>query len=84
MIANKQLYKTDIMKNYPTLINEFTDYVISFYNNKNGIYPIASINQIKSAVNKFIETKPLSEFHFDSFDRETVRCILQPSHSIYI
>ena len=72
------------MKNYPTLINEFTDYVISFYNNKNGIYPIASIDKIKGAVNKFLESKPLSKFHFDSLDRETVRCILEPSHSIYI
>ena len=53
------------------------------YNDKNGIYPIASIDKIKGAVNKFLESKPLSKFHFDSLDRETVRCILEPSHSIF-
>ena len=70
------------MRNYPELIAEFVGYVTSFYNDEDGIYPIATKNRIKEAVNIYLETKPLSEIYFDSFDREAVRKIIQPSYSL--
>ena len=70
------------MKNYAIL--NFYNYVIDFYNNESGIYPIASHEEIVNAVNQFLESKPLSEIYFDSIDRETVRTILQPTHSFFI
>tara|TARA_R110000803_G_scaffold205941_1_gene272903 strand:+ start:176 stop:397 length:222 start_codon:yes stop_codon:yes gene_type:complete len=68
------------------IVNEFVKYVTEFYNDKDGIYPIATKSEIKSACYKFIDKrmalqKPL---YFDSLDREEVRCILEPSHSIFI
>ena len=73
------------MKN-SKLIKEFIGYVTDFYNDKNGIYPIATKSEIKSACYKFVDKrmalqKPL---YFDSLDREEVRCILEPSYSIFI
>jgi hypothetical protein len=65
-------------------LDAFFQYVWEFYNEKSGIYPIATDTQIQSAVNKFLESKPLTEFDFDSFDREEVRCILEPSYSIFL
>ena len=52
----------------------------------NSTYPIATKSEIKSACYKFIDKrmalqKPL---YFDSLDREEVRCILEPSYSIFI
>ena len=70
------------MRNYVREIKEFQVYVWEFYNDKNGIYPIANSIQIQDAVMKYIESKPLTEIEFDSLDRERVREILQPTYKI--
>ena len=70
------------MRNYPELIAEFVVYVTLFYNDKDGIYHIATKKRIKEAVNIYIESKPLSQIYFDSFDREKVRAIIEPSYKI--
>jgi hypothetical protein len=72
------------MKNYPKIITEFHQYVLSFYNSTDGVYPIATKKLIEESVNQYLESKPLSQIYFDSFDREEVRCIIEPSHSIFI
>jgi len=72
------------MKNYPVLIKEFYDYVLSFYNDVDGVYPIATKELIIQSVNQYLESKLLSEIHFDSFDRECVRTIIEPEYSIFI
>lgn len=71
------------MKNYAEEIEFFYQYVHEFYNNVNGIYPIASAKRIVQAVNQYIETKPLSEIMFDSFDRELVRQIIEPGYKMW-
>ena len=71
------------MKNYSELIKEFYEYVFSFYNNETGIYPIATTERIVEAVNQYLESKPLSEIYFDSFDRESVRMIIQPEYRMF-
>jgi hypothetical protein len=68
------------MRNYFELIHEFYDYVWSFYNLENGIYPLASDKEIQLACNKFLESKNLDKIYFDSIDREAVRKILQPNY----
>ena len=70
------------MRNYPELIEEFIFYVNSFYNDQDGIYPIATKERIKEAVNIYLESKLLGEIYFDSTDREFVRSILQPTYSL--
>jgi hypothetical protein len=70
------------MRNFATEIKGFYNYVFEFYNKKNGIYPIANSTQIQNAVNKYLSTKPITKFDFDSFDREEVRKILDPSYKI--
>ena len=70
------------MRNYLKEIKDFQIYVWEFYNNKNGIYPIANNFEIQDAVMKYIEKKPLTEIEFDSYDREKVREILQPTYKI--
>ena len=72
------------MKNYPILIAEFHQYVQSFYNKIDGVYPIATVERIYQAVNEYLESKPISQIEFDSFDREEVRILIQPIHSIFI
>lgn len=72
------------MKNYPKIIAEFQQYVLDFYNSTDGVYPIATKELIEQSVNQYLESKPLSQIYFDSFDREEVRCIIEPSHSIFI
>jgi len=72
------------MKNYSEEIKQFYLYVWDFYNLKNGIYPIATDEQIQESVNKYLESKPLNEIEFDSLDREAVRKIIQPEYSIFI
>lgn len=70
------------MKNYPKLISEFYALCIGFYSFENGIYKIATKEAIIEAVEKYIESKPLAEIYFDSFDREEVRVILEPDYQI--
>lgn len=74
--------KTTDMRDYSKEISDFQQYVYDFYNNRNGVYPIATADKIYQCVNQYIESKPLSELYFDSFDREQVRTILEPNYSI--
>lgn len=69
--------------NYATEIQKFYKYVSDFYNNVDGIYPIATKERILEAVNQYLESKPLGQIHFDSFDRESVRKIIQPEYQIF-
>ena len=71
------------MRNYVKEIKEFQIYVLEFYNDKNGIYPIANSIEIQNAVMKYMESKPLTEIEFDSLDRENVRAILQPTYKMF-
>ena len=73
-----------MMRNYSEEIQNFYNYCYEFYNNKTGIYPIATIERLVEAVNQYLESKLLSEIHFDSFDRESVRMIIEPEYSIFI
>ena len=70
------------MRNYSEEIQNFYNYCYEFYNNKTGIYPIATPERIAEAVNQYLESKPLGEIYFDSFDRESVRIIIEPTYSI--
>ena len=65
-------------------ILKFFKYVDDFYNDKTGIYKIADSYRIKAAVEAYLESKPLNEIEFDSFDREHVRVILEPEYSIWL
>jgi len=71
------------MRNYVKEIKDFQIYVWEFYNEKSGIYPIANNFEIQYAVMKYIESKLLTEIEFDSFDREKVREILQPTYKMF-
>lgn len=70
------------MRDYGKLIKEFYNYVWQFYNKQSGVYPIASNERIWEACNQYLESKPLSEIYFDSFDRECVRQIIEPNYSM--
>lgn len=69
--------------NYVNEIQKFYKYVSDFYNDVDGIYPIATKERILEAVNQYLESKPLSEIYFDSFDRESVRMIIEPDYTIF-
>jgi hypothetical protein len=69
---------------YGQKIAEFTDYVLVFYHEQYGIYPIASKQAIVQAIDQYLESKPLKDIHFDSLDRESVRMILQPDYVIFL
>jgi len=61
-------------------ISEFTAYCNDFYNDKNGIYPIASTEKITEAIAQYITQPRQIPLEFDSIDRELVRKILQPNY----
>ena len=63
-------------------IKEFQDYCVAMYNDQNGIYKIATAEQIVQAVDVYLRKTPLSEVKFDSEDRERVRQIIQPSYQL--
>ena len=63
-------------------IKEFQDYCVAMYNDQNGIYKIATAEQIVQAVDVYLRKTPLSEVYFDSVDRERVRQIIQPSYQL--
>jgi hypothetical protein len=65
-----------------TDIHEFTQYCNKFYNIETGIYPVATKKDIIKAVAQHISRTNGKDLHFDSFDREKVREILQPSYTI--
>ena len=62
---------------------EFVSYCNNFYNEQDGIYPIASREEITDAVVEYLYECP-SECQFDSIDREGVRAILQPEYSPFL
>ena len=61
-------------------VNEFVDYVFSFYG-KGGIYDINANRQtVRWAVNRYL--KRTSDFCGDSIDRENVRTILTHEYGL--
>ena len=58
-------------------INEFTNYCVDFYNNKTGVYKIATKKEIEIAVDSYLYKRwNKGKFHkvlFDSVDRERIR-----------
>jgi len=81
VIDNKT--KINSMIDYGKQIKEFYNDVWKFYNKDSGLYPIATNERIWEACNQYLESKPLGEIHFDSFDREEVRMIIQPEYSMF-
>lgn len=67
-------------------IIHFVKYVDSFYNDVDGIYKIATSDQIEDACIQFVTNaiEKKTELHYDSIDRELVRQILEPSYSMFI
>ena len=60
------------------ICEEFYNYVFSFYNDKDGIYPINGLtkNMIVEATDKYLTSKNCSWGDGDSVDREKVRDII--------
>tara|TARA_R110000772_G_scaffold62600_2_gene140682 strand:- start:2199 stop:2429 length:231 start_codon:yes stop_codon:yes gene_type:complete len=71
------------MNKYAIKINEFQEYVLSFYNNVDGIYPIATKEFIIQHINFYLETLPLGHIHFDSLDRERIRFQMEEEMNAY-
>ena len=62
-------------------LKEFVQYCNDFYNEHYGEYRIASSEQIEAAIGEYLTEPHVHEIHFDSFDREKVREILEPSYN---
>ena len=62
-------------------LNLFIEYCNDFYNKKTGMYPIASRKEIINAIGEYLTEPHEHEIQFDSFDREKVRTILEPSYN---
>ena len=62
---------------------EFASYCNNFYNERDGIYPIATKKEITDAVVEYLFQLE-SECQFDSIDREGVRGVLQPDYSAFL
>jgi hypothetical protein len=56
---------------------DFTEYVYTFYNTENGIYPISTREQINKAIYIYITNPKNNKIDWDSMDREKVRTILE-------
>jgi hypothetical protein len=69
--------KFDTNSDYIKEIPKFYTYVLEFYDEETGIYPIASPQDIRAAINYYLETKELKSIEFDSIDRENVRFLLE-------
>ena len=65
------------MKNLSEQINDFYQYVDSFYNINYGVYRLTNTKTIIAACDDYLFTMDLSEVEFDSIDRERVRDILE-------
>jgi len=61
---------------------QFIEYCNEFYDIETGIYPVATKKDIIKAIGQYISKTNGKDIHFDSFDREKVREILQPYYSI--
>jgi len=75
-----QTYWTPNHVYFQSEVLEFVNYCNAFYNESDGIYPIASKEEITDAVVEYLYELE-SECQFDSIDREGVRCYLQPEYS---
>ena len=62
---------------------EFISYCNEFYNESDGIYPIATKEEITDAVVEYLFQLE-SECQFDSIDREGVRGVIQPEYAFYL
>ena len=71
---NKTMTKT--IKELQTDIECFENYCNKFYNIKSGIYPLATKQEIKNAIQLYFLTNDFTNIEFDSLDREKVRLIL--------
>ena len=58
----------------------FIEYCNEFYNEQDGIYPLASKKEITDAVVEYLFQLE-SECQFDSIDREGVRGVIQPGYT---
>ena len=65
------------------VLSDFLAYVDSFYNEKNGLYPIKGMtnSMVINAVKKHIE-KVGQEFCADSVDREKIRDIILEDNNL--
>jgi hypothetical protein len=61
-------------------LNKFIEYCNGFYNIKDGIYPIATKDEIINAVGEYLTEPHQIEIQFDSIDREMVRKIIEPEY----
>ena len=66
------------------ICEEFYNYVFSFYNEIDGIYPIKGLTKkmIVSATDKYLTSKNCSWGDGDSVDRERVRDIILADNNI--
>jgi hypothetical protein len=62
-------------------LREFNQYCNDFYNEHYGEYRIASSEAIEAAIGEYLTEPHEHEIQFDSFDREKVREILEPSYN---
>jgi hypothetical protein len=54
-------------------LQNFITYCNDFYNIETGIYPIATSEEIESAIGEYLTSPHQVDIQFDSFDREQVR-----------
>ena len=68
------------------ICEEFYNYVFSFYNDKDGIYPISGLTKdmIVSATDKYLTSKNCSWGDGDSVDREKVRDIILEDNDVIL
>jgi hypothetical protein len=57
-------------------LKKFIEYCNEFYNIENGIYPIATSEEIEAAIGEYLTSPHEVDIQFDSFDREQVRNII--------
>jgi hypothetical protein len=67
----------DTNSDYIREIPAFYEYVREFYDEETGIYPIAGPQEIRAAINYYLETTKLKSIEFDSVDRERIRKLLE-------
>jgi hypothetical protein len=72
-----------ITQNEGSEVERFTKYVNEFYNIEYGIYPIATTEEIETAIQQFLNTPTDIPIEYDSLDRERVRTILEPTYTIF-
>ena len=67
-------------RSFLTELNLFIEYCNDFYNNKTGMYPIATRSEIINAIGEYLTEPHTIDIQFDSVDREMVRKIIQPNY----